>query len=93
MGGSIRRDVSGRTTHLIAKVSGGEKYQYCAIFRMAIMNMRWVLASWEQRHDVNFSATAEGFVVSFATREVERAPRRQSGFALSRGGAMSELCF
>lgn len=64
MGGSIRKDVTAKVTHLIANVAGGEKYQYAAVFRVPIMNLEWVLASWEHRHDLNFSATNETFLVS-----------------------------
>lgn len=64
MGGSIRKDVTAKVTHLIANMAGGEKYQYAAVFRVPIMNLEWVFASWEQRDNLNFSATNEAFVVS-----------------------------
>lgn len=65
MGGSVRKGVTAKVTHLIANVAGGEKYQYAAVFRVPIMNLHWVLASWDHRSDLNFSATNEAFVVSF----------------------------
>lgn len=64
MGGSIRKDMSAKVTHLIANTSGGEKYQYAATFRVPIMHLQWVLASWEYKDDIKFSATMDSFVVS-----------------------------
>lgn len=65
MGGSIRKDMSAKVTHLIANVSGGDKYQYAATFRVPVMNMQWVYASWEKRTDDTFFAIQDTFVVSF----------------------------
>uniref|UniRef100_A0A0A9ZEK7 Protein ECT2 n=2 Tax=Lygus hesperus TaxID=30085 RepID=A0A0A9ZEK7_LYGHE len=57
MGGSIRKDVGSKTTHLIASAVGGEKYQYASLFRLPIMSKEWVLNSWAMRTQVGYSAT------------------------------------
>ncbi|KAK9696112.1 BRCA1 C Terminus (BRCT) domain [Popillia japonica] len=62
MGGSIRKDMSAKVTHLIANVSGGDKYHYAATFRVPIMHLQWVLASWEYRDDIEFSASMDSFI-------------------------------
>lgn len=64
MGGSIRKEMSAKVTHLIANVIGGDKYQYAATFRVPVMHLNWVLASWEHRHDLSFNATVDTFLVS-----------------------------
>lgn len=64
MGGSIRKDMSAKVTHLIANVSGGDKYQYAATFRVPVMNLQWVHASWEHRQELDFTATQDTFLVS-----------------------------
>lgn len=64
MGGSIRKDMSAKVTHLIANVSGGDKYQYAATFRVPVMNLQWVHASWEHRQELEFTATLDTFMVS-----------------------------
>lgn len=64
MGGSIRKDMTAKVTHLIANVSGGYKYQYATIFRVPVMHLNWVLDSWERRNDLNFIATSGAFIVS-----------------------------
>lgn len=63
MGGSIRKDMSAKVTHLIANFSGGEKYQYAATFRLPVMNLQWVYACWENRNDLEFTATLDTVVV------------------------------
>lgn len=65
MGGSIRKDMSAKVTHLIANFSGGDKYQYAATFRLPVMNLEWVYASWEHRNEIHFYATLDTFVVRF----------------------------
>ncbi|KAF5277685.1 hypothetical protein FQR65_LT03665 [Abscondita terminalis] len=62
MGGSIRKDLSSKVTHLIANVSGGDKYQYATTFRLPIVNQSWVFSSWERRYDLDFNATVDVFV-------------------------------
>lgn len=64
MGGSIRKDMTAKVTHLIANITSGDKYQYATTFRVPVMNMHWVHSSWEKRHDISFSATLDTFVVS-----------------------------
>lgn len=51
MGGSIRKEMGGKVTHLIANCCGGEKYKYAVTFRVPIMSMNWVIALWETKHD------------------------------------------
>ncbi|VEN56703.1 unnamed protein product [Callosobruchus maculatus] len=59
MGGSIRKDMSTKVTHLIANVCGGDKYQYAATFKLPVMNLQWIHHSWDRRHDLDFSATLD----------------------------------
>nr|XP_023015310.1 protein ECT2 isoform X1 [Leptinotarsa decemlineata] len=62
MGGSIRKDMSAKVTHLIANSCGGEKYQYAVTFRLPVMNLQWVHSSWKRRHELDFVATLDTFV-------------------------------
>ncbi|XP_049822785.1 protein ECT2 isoform X2 [Aethina tumida] len=62
MGGSIRKDVSEKVTHLIANVVGGEKYIYAKTFRVPTMNRQWVYDSWERRNDLDFRATQDKII-------------------------------
>ncbi|XP_058055313.1 protein ECT2 [Anopheles bellator] len=62
MGGSVRGDMGTKVTHLICNYSSGRKYRYATTFRLAIIRMDWVMEAWKNRHDPNFSATAETFI-------------------------------
>ncbi|KAJ9588187.1 hypothetical protein L9F63_018451, partial [Diploptera punctata] len=59
MGGSIRKDMVSKVTHLIANNCGGDKYQYAVGFRVPVMSETWVHTLWERRNDISLSATSE----------------------------------
>lgn len=59
MGGSIRRDMVSKVTHLIANTCGGDKYQYAVTFRVPVMGEKWVHAMWEKRNEIGLSAASE----------------------------------
>ncbi|XP_057663730.1 protein ECT2 [Diorhabda carinulata] len=80
MGGSIRKDMSSKVTHLIANTVGGEKYQYASTFRVPIMNPSWVVDSWENRHDLDFTVTREDFVAKHRLKPFHGAKVSFVGF-------------
>lgn len=61
MGGSIRKDLSTRVTHLICNHSSGEKYQYAMTFRLNVIRTEWVHEAWNKRDEVGFFATNPDF--------------------------------
>lgn len=61
MGGSIRKELNSRVTHLICNTSSGEKYQYAMTFRLTVVRAKWVEEAWEQRNNPNFFATDADF--------------------------------
>lgn len=71
MGGSIRKEMSAKVTHLIANFSGGDKYQYAATFRLPVMNLQWVYACWEHRNELDFIATLDTFMVRNSIVSIE----------------------
>lgn len=64
MGGSIRKDMSARVTHLIANSSGGEKYRYATTFRVPVVGRAWVERFWGDRDVVERKAADEALLVS-----------------------------
>lgn len=62
MGGSIRKDMVSKVTHLIASSCTGEKYRYAATFNVPVMTEAWVFSCWEKRNEVGFSATSDEMV-------------------------------
>lgn len=61
MGGSIRKELNSRVTHLICNSSSGEKYQYAMTFRLTVIRSDWVYDAWEKRNDPTFDATTPTF--------------------------------
>lgn len=60
MGGSIRREFSGRVTQLVANSIHGQKYRTAVSLGTMIMTEEWVTKCWERRHELEASALDEG---------------------------------
>ncbi|XP_065079115.1 protein ECT2 isoform X2 [Ochlerotatus camptorhynchus] len=71
MGGSIRKDMNTKVTHLICNTTGGEKYQYAMTFRLAVVRPSWVVQAWQNRNDSNFVANVEEFTKSHRLKAFE----------------------
>ncbi|KAL8598805.1 hypothetical protein ACOMHN_015384 [Nucella lapillus] len=59
MGGSVRRDMTAKVTHLIANCTGGEKYKYAMTMGMPIMSAQWVEQLWAQRYNLDVNANSD----------------------------------
>ncbi|XP_015188034.1 PREDICTED: protein ECT2 isoform X6 [Polistes dominula] len=64
MGGSIRKEMGTKVTHLIANCCGGEKYRYAVVFRVPIMSMNWVTTLWSTRDDVSSYGNNEELITA-----------------------------
>ncbi|XP_072935883.1 protein ECT2 isoform X5 [Epargyreus clarus] len=62
MGGSIRKDMSSKVTHLIAAAATGDKYRYASGFRVPVLARSWVDACWERRDDPSCLATDDTII-------------------------------
>ncbi|XP_060810256.1 protein ECT2 isoform X6 [Amyelois transitella] len=62
MGGSIRKDMSSKVTHLIAAAATGDKYRYASGFGLPVLARSWVDACWERRDDPACLATDEAVI-------------------------------
>ncbi|CAG9853619.1 unnamed protein product [Phyllotreta striolata] len=91
MGGSIRKDMSSKVTHLIANTAGGDKYQYAATFRVPVMNPSWVIESWNHRMDMCFTVTIEDFTVKHKLKPFHGARVGFVGFADEEEKHMTEV--
>ncbi|KAK5647138.1 hypothetical protein RI129_005602 [Pyrocoelia pectoralis] len=91
MGGSIRKDMSSKVTHLIAKASGGDKYQYAATFRVPVVHHSWVFACWEQRFNLDFSATLDVFIAEYKLKPFHGAKVCFFGFPEDEDKHMAEV--
>ncbi|CAH0556413.1 unnamed protein product [Brassicogethes aeneus] len=91
MGGSIRKDVSQKVTHLIANHAGGEKYHYATTFRVPIMNLNWVHSSWEKKDDLDFSASQDTFIMDYKLKPFHGAKVCFFGFPEDEEKHMTEI--
>lgn len=71
MGGSIRKDLNSKSTHLICNSSSGEKYRYAMTFRLTVVHSEWVHAAWEQRDNLDFLATDDEFTRNHRVKRFE----------------------
>ncbi|XP_049698801.1 protein ECT2 isoform X6 [Helicoverpa armigera] len=62
MGGSIRKDMSSKVTHLIAAAATGDKYRYASGFGLPVLARSWVDACWERRDDPACLATDDDVI-------------------------------
>ncbi|XP_052737136.1 protein ECT2 isoform X4 [Bicyclus anynana] len=62
MGGSIRKDMSSKVTHLIAAAATGDKYRYASGFGVPVLARSWVDACWERRDDADCFATNDSII-------------------------------
>ncbi|XP_046967586.1 protein ECT2 isoform X6 [Vanessa cardui] len=62
MGGSIRKDMSSKVTHLIAAAATGDKYRYASGFGLPVLARSWVDACWERRDDPACFATDDAMI-------------------------------
>ncbi|XP_033311943.1 protein ECT2 isoform X7 [Bombus vosnesenskii] len=65
MGGSIRKEMGAKVTHLIANCCGGDKYRYAVTFRVPIMSMEWVTALWNAKDDISSYGNNEELITTY----------------------------
>ncbi|CAL7948622.1 unnamed protein product [Xylocopa violacea] len=65
MGGSIRKEMGAKVTHLIANCCGGDKYRYAVTFRVPIMSMDWVTALWNAKDDISSYGNNEQLITTY----------------------------
>ncbi|XP_026467941.1 protein ECT2-like isoform X2 [Ctenocephalides felis] len=91
MGGSIRKDMVSKVTHLIANCTGGEKYRYAMTFRVPVVSAKWVESSWEKRQDVTHDARNEAFISEHKLKPFQGSRVCFLGFPADEQQHMSEI--
>lgn len=61
MGGSIRKEMSTKATHLICTNAYGDKYSYAQTFKLKAVRSSWVMDAWRNRDESGFTAQNENF--------------------------------
>lgn len=91
MGGSIRKEMVAKVTHLIANSCGGEKYQYANTFKVPIMAQSWVTTCWERRDDVSCCATDDELISTYRLKPFFGASVCFYGFSVEETKHMQEI--
>ncbi|XP_014232915.1 protein ECT2 isoform X1 [Trichogramma pretiosum] len=65
MGGSVKRDMGTKTTHLIAKTCGGEKCRYADTFRVPILKPGFIEELWADRDNLDSHYDQEELIVKY----------------------------
>lgn len=71
MGGSIRKDMNSKVTHLICNAAGGDKYKYAITFRLGVVRPAWVEEAWKNRDAPEFMATKDDFTINHRLKVFE----------------------
>ncbi|CAL1675191.1 unnamed protein product [Lasius platythorax] len=80
MGGSIRKEMGIKVTHLIANHCSGDKYRYADTFGLPIMSVEWVIALWNAKDDVSSYADNEELIATYKLKPFYGAKVCFSGF-------------
>ncbi|XP_077281173.1 epithelial cell transforming 2 pebble isoform X5 [Temnothorax americanus] len=80
MGGSIRKEMGIKVTHLIANHCSGEKYRYADTFGLPIMSIDWVIALWNAKDDISTYANDENLIAAYKLKPFYGAKVCFSGF-------------
>lgn len=91
MGGSIRKDLNHKATHLICPQAYGEKYRYALTFRLNVMRPSWVSEAWKNRHEEGFTVRNEKFSIDHRVKIFENCRVAFIGFAEHERVNMSNL--
>lgn len=91
MGGSIRKELNHRATHLICSNAYGEKYRYALTFRLQVVRSSWVTDAWLNRNDAGFEAKNDIFTANHRLKVFEGCRVAFIGFSESEKGNMIDL--
>lgn len=91
MGGSIRKDMNSKVTHLICNAAGGDKYKYAITFRLGVVRPAWVEESWSCRDAPDFMATKDEFSINHRLKVFEGQRICFNGFPAEEHAHMEEV--
>lgn len=91
MGGSIRKEMNHKATHLIGSAAHGEKYRYALTFRLNVIRPSWVVDAWNHRDEPNFTAKDEAFTAEHRLKIFEGCRIAFIGFPETEKQNMVEL--
>jgi len=91
MGGSVRKDFSGKITHVVANLAQGQKYKAAVNLGKNIMTEQWILQAWNNRNDPFFKATNKEYVDEHQMKPFHGLKLSLLGFSTDESKHMEEL--
>lgn len=91
MGGSVRKGVCGKLTHVVARAAQGHNYKAAVNLGKHIMTEKWITKAWENRLEQNFKATRTKFIEQFQMKPFHGLKLSFLGFAPKDEEHMREL--
>lgn len=91
MGGSIRKDMNHKATHLICPQAFGDKYRYALTFRLNVVRSSWVLEAWDRRNEEGFTARNDKYTIDHKLKIFENCRVAFIGFPEHERVNMSNL--
>lgn len=91
MGGSIRKEMNHRATHLVCPNAFGDKYRYALTFRLNVVRPSWITEAWNNRHEDEFHAKSEKISIEHRLNIFENCRVAFIGFPEHKRVNMSNL--
>ncbi|XP_078267080.1 protein ECT2 isoform X2 [Rhinoraja longicauda] len=91
MGATIRKDYTGKITHLVAHSTQSDKFRAAVSMGTPIMKAEWIFKAWEKRNEIDFHVADEAFRNEFKVPPFQDCVLTFLGFSKEELGSMEEM--
>eukprot|EP00062_Callorhinchus_milii_P000710 gi/632935175/ref/XP_007888125.1/ PREDICTED: protein ECT2 [Callorhinchus milii] len=91
MGGTIRKEYTGKVTHLVAKSTQSDKFRIAVSMGTPIMKEEWICKAWENRNEFGFHAAGAEFQNGFKVLPFHDCTLSFIGFSDEEMRSMEEM--
>ncbi|XP_069753016.1 protein ECT2 isoform X6 [Narcine bancroftii] len=91
MGATIRKEYTGKITHLVTHSTQSEKFRAAVSMGTPIMKAEWIFKAWEKRNEIDFHVTDEAFRNEFKVPPFQDCILTFLGFSNEELRSMEEM--
>ncbi|XP_055502242.1 protein ECT2 isoform X1 [Leucoraja erinacea] len=91
MGATIRKEYTGKITHLVAHSTQSDKFRAAVSMGTPIMKAEWIFKAWEKRNEIDFHVADEAFRNEFKVPPFQDCVLTFLGFSKEELGSMEEM--
>ncbi|XP_051874447.1 protein ECT2 isoform X2 [Pristis pectinata] len=91
MGATIRKEYTGKITHLVAHSTQSDKFRAAVSMGTPIMKAEWIFKAWEKRNEIDFHVADEGFRNEFKVPPFQDCVLTFLGFSSEELRSMEEM--